>query len=343
MSESNPFGGVLVLPAKDYTRSRAAWLKARRSGLGASDTSAILGLNPHRTALDVWLDKTATGEPVDVQSKAMTAGHKLEDVVARWTVDDYPWLGKLVPTPGLLAHPKHPWMLATLDRGLANRGSRDNPVRAILEVKTTNWRTYKDDWLEGVPPPHIQVQCQQQMAVTGMDECWVAAGVGGLDGPFSIREPFRVPRSDQVIDQIITYAGGWWADHVEAGVRPEPTFGDAGKMGTLYPTDDALEAVPLTDELEAHLATYLDAKRRADAAKDEADRAVFAIRAVMKSAPALRGLDGRVVATNKNQVKRTLDKKALAKDHPDVMAVVDEYTRPGKPFPVFRAKDEAEL
>jgi hypothetical protein len=94
--------------------------------------------------------------------------------------------------------------------------------------------------------------------------------------------------------------------------------------------------------LEAHLATYLDAKRRADEAKDEADRAVFAMRLAMQSRTAIADLDGRVVATNKNQVRRTLDKKALGKDRPDVMAVVDEYTRPGKPFAVFRAKDEVE-
>jgi predicted phage-related endonuclease len=272
----------------------------------------------------------------------MTAGHKLEDVVARWTAEKFPWLGKLVPTPGLLAHPEHPWMLATLDRGLANRGARDNPVRGILEVKTTSAMAYKNDWLEGVPPRHIQVQCQQQMAVTGMDECWVTVGVGGRNGPLSIPEPFRVARSERVIEQLVTYAGQWWVDHVVAGVRPEPTYADADKLASLYPTDESLDALPLTDELEAHLATYLDAKRRADEAKDEADRAVFAMRLAMQSRTAIADLDGRVVATNKNQVRRTLDKKALGKDRPDVMAVVDEYTRPGKPFAVFRAKDEVE-
>ena len=333
---------VLVLSAKDYARSRALWLKARRSGLGASDTAAILGLNRRATALDVWISKTATGEPEDVQTDAMTAGHMLEDTVARWTVAKYPWLGKLVPTPGLLAHPDHPWMLATLDRGLANRGSRDNPVRGILEVKTTSVANYKANWLEGVPPPAIQVQCQQQMAVTGMDECWVTVGVGGLDGPLSIPEPFRVGRSDRVIEQVVTYAGKWWEDHVLANVRPEPTYGDADKMASLYPADESLDAVPLTADLEAHLATYLDAKRRADEAKDEASRAVFALRLAMKSRTAIADIDGRVVATNKNQTKRTLDKKALVKDHPEALALLNEYTRPGKPFPVFRAKDEAE-
>jgi hypothetical protein len=180
------------------------------------------------------------------------------------------------------------------------------------------------------------------MAVTGLDECWVTCFVGGDSGPGKLAEPFRVARSERVIEQITHYAGSWWADYVVAGVRPEPVFEDAAKMASLYPADESLDAVPLTDDLEAHLATYLDAKRRADEEKDRADRARFALQLAMKSRTAIADLDGRVVATNKNQTKRTLDKKALAKDRPDVMAVVDEYTRPGKPFSVFRAKDEAE-
>jgi putative phage-type endonuclease len=336
------FGGVLVLPADAYKRDRGLWLKARKSGLGASDTANVLGVNPARTALDVWLDKTAPGDPVDDPTEAMTAGHKLEDVVARWTVEKFPWLGKLVPTPGLLAHPEHPWMLATLDRGLADRGSWSHPVRGILEVKTTSDRNYRDKWRDGVPPGHIQLQCQQQMAVTGMDECWVTVGVGGKNGPLHIPEPYRVARSERVIEQLVTYAGAWWTDYVVAGVRPEPTFQDAAKLASLYPADDSLEALQLSDELEARLATYLDAKRRAKEAKEEADRASFDLRKAMGSRTAIADLDGRVVARCSTQVRRTLDKKALAKDRPDVMAVVDEYTRPGTPFHVFRANDEDE-
>ena len=337
------FGGVLVMPSADYRRDRGLWTKARKSGLGASDTAAILGLNHYRTALDVWLEKTAPGDPGDAELSEATAwGHILETPVARRTVKQHPHLGKLVPTPGLLAHPEHPWMLATVDFGLAPRGSRTAPVRALLEVKTTSVANYRRNWLEGVPPAGIQVQCQQQMAVTGLDECWVTCFVGGDSGPGKLAEPFRVARSERVIEQLVHYAGTWWADHVVAGVRPEPTFADADKLASLYPADESLDAVPLTGQLEDRLSTYLDAKRRADEAKEEADRASFDLRKAMGPRTAIADLDGRVVATCKTQTRRTLDKKGLAKDRPDVMAVVDEYTRPGKPFHVFRAKDEAE-
>lgn len=335
-------GGVLVLPANAYKRNRGPWLKARRAGLGASDTAAILGVHDRRTALDVWLSKTATGEPEDVQTEPMEAGHRLEDVVARWTVDRHPALGKLVPTPGLLAHPDHPWMLATLDRGLADRGSRDNPIRAILEVKTTSFRTYAREWLDGVPPRAVQVQVQQQMAVTGMDECWVTVGVGGDNGPLSLKTPYRVPRSPEVIEQIIHYAGAWWRDHVIDGVRPEPEFRDADKLAGLYPADDSLDAVVMDEALETDLAQYLDTKRRADALAKQAEELKFRLQKAMGNATALAWPDKRVAATNKEQTKRSLDKKALAAERPDVLAVIDEYTRPGQPFRVFKVKEDAQ-
>jgi putative phage-type endonuclease len=336
-------GGVVVLAAEDYRRDRGLWLKARRAGLGASDTAAILGLNTYRTALDVWLDKTATDTPVDGELSEATAwGHILETPVARRTVKKHPHLGKLVPTPGLLAHPEHPWMLATVDFGLAPRGSRTAPVQALLEVKTTSVHNYRANWIDGVPPASIQVQAQQQLAVTGLDECWVTCFVGGDSGPGKLAEPYRVARSDEVIRQIVQYAGGWWADHVVAGVRPEPTFLDADKLAMLYPADDSLDALTMDGPLEETLAQYLDAKRKADALALRAEEYRFRLQKAMGERTALAWPDGQVAVTNKEQTRKSLDKKALATERPDVAEVVKAYTRPGKPFRVFLVKGETE-
>jgi putative phage-type endonuclease len=334
---------VMVLSAGDYRKDRARWLAARRSGLGASDTAAILGLNNYRTALDVWLDKTSPAAPVDDElSEAAAWGHILETPVARRTVKKHPHLGKLVPTPGLLAHPDHPWMLATVDFGLAARGSRDAPVRSLLEVKTTSVHNYRANWIDGVPPAGIQVQAQQQMAVTGLDECWVTCFVGGDSGPGKLAEPYRVARSETVIEQLIHYAGTWWADHVAAHVRPEPTFADADKLAMLYPADDAADAVVMDAGLEDVLADYLDHRRRADALALRADELRFRLQKAMAERTALAWPDGRVAVTNKEQVRKSLDKKALAAERPDVADVVRQYTRPGKPFRVFLVKGETE-
>lgn len=38
--------------------SREDWLKVRNTGLGGSDCGSILGLNPYKSALTLWSEKT---------------------------------------------------------------------------------------------------------------------------------------------------------------------------------------------------------------------------------------------------------------------------------------------
>ena len=45
--------------------SRDEWLKERTKGIGGSDVSTILGLNPYKTPLQLWEEKTgkSSGSP----------------------------------------------------------------------------------------------------------------------------------------------------------------------------------------------------------------------------------------------------------------------------------------
>lgn len=318
MNATDGWGGRLVLAAQDYRRDRARWRAARKAGLGASDTAAILGLNPYRTALDVWLDKTSPDAGED-GSEATDWGHILETPVARRTVRMYPELGKLVPTPGLLAHPDHPWMLATPDFGLAPRGSARAQVTALLEVKTTSVRAYRRAWAPGTPPAMVQVQVQQQMAVTGHAEAWVTCFVGGDGGPGRLAEPCRIARSEDVIEQIVTYAGDWWRAHVESGVRPDPVFADADKLGSLFPADEALEPLTATPDLDALLATVAEARERIRSWEAEEARARFAIETALAGRTAIVSASGDILATWKPQTVRRLNQRKLAADHPGLL------------------------
>jgi putative phage-type endonuclease len=316
---------VLVIPASEYRRDKGRWLAARRSGLGATDTAAILGLSSYRTALDVWLDKTATGEPVEVTSDPALAGQMLEAPVARRAVRENPWLGKLVSTPGLLAHPDHPWLMATPDYGLAARKDRNAPVSALLEVKTTQEGVYRKAWANDVPPPHILIQCQQQLAVTGYSTCWVTCMRRDTGRMAPV---YQVERSEQVIEQILHYAGTWWEDHIIAGKRPEPVFEDVDKMAGLFPADITAEPLPVTEELEWAVKDLTTARQRIKAAEEDEARARFTIQKALGDKTALADSAGEILLTWKETAPRmSLDQKALAADHP---AIYQQYRRPGK-------------
>ncbi|AYN56855.1 RecE-like exonuclease [Arthrobacter phage Andrew] len=317
-----PPRGRLVIAAGDYKRSRRAWLKARRSGLGASDTATILGLNAWGTPLQVWQEKTSALPPDDSDmSDAAAWGNILEHPVAVQTVKKWPELGKLAPTPGLLAHEEHPWMLATIDRLLVPRGSK-GPAASILEVKTTTSKNHNANWVDGVPPAYIQVQVQQQLAVTGFEFAWVACW---LRDTAKLCEPVRVVRSDEVIAQLVNYGGAWWRDHVEGGLRPEPTFGDHSRLGALWPADAAADAVVAGPDLERAVADLIDAKRRKEVAELEEEQAAFKLKTAMQERTGIVDASGELLVTWKPQTSRRLDTKALRAAQP---AIADKFSPP---------------
>jgi len=47
-----------VTLAKTLDMPREQWLELRRQGIGGSDAAAILGMNPWKSPMDVWLEKT---------------------------------------------------------------------------------------------------------------------------------------------------------------------------------------------------------------------------------------------------------------------------------------------
>ena len=61
--------------------NKQEWLKERKNYFGGTDLAAIAGLNPYRTALDVYLDKTSDDIREETNS-AMRWGNLLEELVS---------------------------------------------------------------------------------------------------------------------------------------------------------------------------------------------------------------------------------------------------------------------
>ena len=69
----------VIVSTKDM--SREDWLKARQMGIGGSDASAVAGLNPWKSAMQVYIDKKVEN-PKEIHSFRMELGNKLEQTVA---------------------------------------------------------------------------------------------------------------------------------------------------------------------------------------------------------------------------------------------------------------------
>lgn len=133
--------------------------KARLKGLGGSDVSVALGVNPWRTQLQLWAEKTGQS-PGPSETPAMEWGSRLEGAVAQKYADDNPGFELIRSAPDALpiAHTDYECLQALPD-GIIMRNGKPN---AIWEGKTSSI-----DWPDG-PPLYYIMQVQHYMYVTGL-------------------------------------------------------------------------------------------------------------------------------------------------------------------------------
>lgn len=115
-------------------KSREEWLVNRRKGLGGSDCSAVIGLNPYKTNVDLWRLKTGRTEQEDISDKPYVQyGTKAERHLRELFKLDYPQYKVDYVENNSFYNPKYPFARASLDGWLTDGSGR----KGILEIKTT--------------------------------------------------------------------------------------------------------------------------------------------------------------------------------------------------------------
>lgn len=226
-------------------------LTLRKQGLGASEVAAVLGLDPYRTALDVYLEKI--GEAPTFEGNRFTHwGNRLEALIA----DEYASLHPDVAlkTSGTQIGPE-PWMLATPDRVVFS--GQEPPAAGDvwgLECKSRG-HFATDLWGESGTdevPHSVAVQCHWGMVVTGMRRWDVAVLLGGND----YRE-YTLVYDEAIALEVVARARAFWHDHVLAKVHPPFTGAESDHkfLFRTYPThtDEMVAATPAIGETLAML------------------------------------------------------------------------------------------
>lgn len=186
--------------------SHEEWLKYRKMGITGTDAGAIVGMNPYKSALQVFVDKT-TDNLDNFDNEAMKQGRDLEEyVVQRFSEAT----GKKVRRANaIFVSDEHPWMLADFDRLVIGE-------RAGLECKTVSAYS-ADKWKNGAIPLHYQLQVQHYLAVSGYDAWYIAALIFGKE--FIVH---KIERDEELICSLITIEKRFWEQNVLAGVMPDP-------------------------------------------------------------------------------------------------------------------------
>lgn len=185
---------------------KESWLRYRKQGIGGSDAGAVCGLNPYRTAIQVYYDKTSDtiGE---FDNEAMRQGRDLEEYVARRFCEA---AGKKVRRANAMFYDeKNSFMLADVDRMIVGEN-------VGLECKTAS-PYMADHWRDDNIPLSYLIQCYHYMSVCNADAWYIAVVIYGKDFKY-----YRIERDDEAIELIIRIEKDFWYNHIIPKVLPDP-------------------------------------------------------------------------------------------------------------------------
>ena len=211
--------------------SKEEWLRYRKCGITGTDAGAILGLNPYRSAFQVYYDKISdTVENID--NEAMRQGRDLEDYVAQRFTEATGL--KVRRANAIYQSEEHPLLLADFDRLIVGQ-------KAGLECKTVSPFS-ADKWSDGKIPAHYMAQVNHYLAVSGFD-CWyIAALIFGKELVIH-----KIISDKAVLDNLIAEEEHFWKYSVMPEIPPAPTGseGDTQQINLMYSDDDKSKTADL--------------------------------------------------------------------------------------------------
>ncbi|KVR84269.1 endonuclease [Burkholderia vietnamiensis] len=299
---------------------REDWLTVRKSGIGGSDAAAAVGLNPYKSMLELWLEKTGRDAELEKPDPKDTThpvywGTLLEPIVAAAYTQQTG--NRVRKVNAVLRHPSVNFMLANIDREVV--GCSDVQ---ILECKTAGINGVKL-WRDGVPD-YVQLQVQHQLAVTGKHAAHVAVLMCGQQ--FDVH---RIERDDDLIAKLIELEARFW-QYVESDTPPPADGSDSADraLRCLFPRDAGstvdfsddrnlsatfADLVSVRAEIDTRVEVEAQLKQRIQQSMGEASRALF---------------ETGEVSWKRSKDGSGIDLKKLLADHPE-FAPQYAITKPG--------------
>lgn len=303
------------------TITREQWLEYRRSGIGGSDASTIVGLNPYSSPYYLFCDKMGA-LPEKEDNEAMRQGRDLEQYVAnRWTERT----GKRVKRNNTMWRSTvWPWMLADIDREVVGEN-------AGLECKTTSVYN-KHDFAGGEIPLTYYVQCQHYMAVMGFDRMYLAVLV--LNRGFY---DFVIERDEEEISSLAAAEGKFW-DRLQREEPPELDGSDATMtaLKQLYPEEDSGLELTLPSDTASELKQFQHIQEAITDLQNERD--AIKARTMARMGEAALAVAQDMTCSWVTRRRTSVDTAALKKEFPEIYRKYLKTTE----YRVFSVRDRKE-
>lgn len=188
--------------------SKDQWLGLRAGVLTSTDCATLFGLSPYQTMFELW-HKKKEGLVVSLtENERMKWGNRLEAAIAQGVAEEKGW--KVSPMKDFFQAPN--------ERIGSSFDFKIEDEEAILEIKNVDSLIYRDQWTEEEAPPHIELQVQFQMLVSGLSKAWICALVGGNDMKLIERTA-----DNEIQNEILRRAAIFWKS-IDDNNEPKPNY-----------------------------------------------------------------------------------------------------------------------
>lgn len=156
-----------------FLKSRDDWLKARSGSIGGSDASAILGMNPYMSNVELWEIKTGRKEAKEISGNPYVEyGTKAEEHLRELFKLDFPKLKVQYGPNNMFTNDAYPRRHTSLDGWIEDSRGRFG----VLEIKASEMqsRLAKAKW-DGAIPQNYYIQVLHSMIITQADFAVVCA------------------------------------------------------------------------------------------------------------------------------------------------------------------------
>jgi predicted phage-related endonuclease len=235
---------------------REHWLSLRRQDLTSTVVPALFNLSPYLSLFEAWHRFRSGVAVADEPNASMRWGSRLEPVIAHGIAADEGW--RIRAKTEYMRLPEH---------RIGSSFDYETDAPALLEIKSVNSRAFRNGWrltedfgIEA--PPHIEVQCQVELLVSGLDALYIGV-LTDNDTVHVLQRKFE----PDVADAILRKAAEFWT-------MPEPApdfLRDAEFIAkSLYGYSAEGKTLEADEEVAALFREYAGYKAEQRAAEDNA-------------------------------------------------------------------------
>lgn len=193
---------------------KETWLKLRLGVITSTEISALFGMNPYITEFELYHQKKNQEIVILEDNERMFWGNILEPAIAEGVATKEGWQVKPF---------KEFATMEDLRAGSSFDFIITEPEKGLLEIKNVDFLQIKNKWeiQDGVvveAPPHIELQVQHQLMVTGLPCCYIAA----LEGGNKVHLIKRTPQ-EKIISAIKAKIIKFW-NQIDNGIEPTPDW-----------------------------------------------------------------------------------------------------------------------